>query len=99
MKVCMRVVFFGSPDFAVPCLEAVAEKHDVLLVVAQPDRPAGRGQKLQAPAVKMWALDHDFEVAQPQRLRGEEGEGFIHRLRDLKPDVFVVAAYGKILPQ
>lgn len=95
----MRLVFFGSPDFAVPSLAAVVRRHDVALVVAQPDRPAGRGQKLQAPAVKEWASAHGLDVVQPQRLKGEDGEAFLARVRALSPDAFVVAAYGKILPQ
>jgi len=95
----MKIVFFGSPDFAVPSLAAVAAHWDVLLVVAQPDRPAGRGQKVHAPAVKLWAEAHGLKVAQPQRLKGDEGLAFVEELRALQPDVFVVAAYGKILPQ
>lgn len=95
----MKIVFFGSPDFAVPSLAAVAERWQVPLVVAQPDKPAGRGQTLQAPAVKVWAQQHGLAVAQPTRLKGDEGEAFMAQLRTLEPDVFVVAAYGKILPQ
>jgi methionyl-tRNA formyltransferase len=95
----MKIVFFGSPDFAVPSLAAVAAHWDVALVVAQPDRPAGRGQKVHAPAVKTWAEAHGMAVAQPQRLKGDEGLSFIEELRAIQPDVFVVAAYGKILPQ
>lgn len=95
----MKIVFFGSPDFAVPTLAAVAARWTVPLVVAQPDKPAGRGQTLQAPPVKVWAQEHGLPVAQPARLKGEEGDAFIAKLRALQPDVFVVAAYGKILPQ
>ena len=95
----MKIVFFGSPAFAVPSLAAVAANWQVPLVVAQPDRPAGRGQKLQAPAVKVWAEAQGLPVAQPQRLKGEEGEAFLLQLRALQADVFVVAAYGRILPQ
>lgn len=95
----MRIVFFGSPAFAVPSAEAAARDHEVVLAVAQPDRPAGRGQKVQAPAVKVWAEANGVPVAQPQRLRGPEGDAFLERVQVLAPDVFIVAAYGKILPQ
>ena len=95
----MKIVFFGSPAFAVPSLAAVAANWQVPLVVAQPDRPAGRGQKLQPPAVKVWAEGQGLAVAQPQRLKGEEGEAFLLQLHALQPDLFVVAAYGRILPQ
>jgi methionyl-tRNA formyltransferase len=95
----LRVVFFGSPDFAVPTLEAVAAVHDVALVVAQPDRPAGRGRALQAPAVKARAQELGLPVAQPERLKSDDGQALLERLRVMAPDVFVVVAYGKILPQ
>jgi methionyl-tRNA formyltransferase len=91
----MRVVFFGSPAFALPSLEAVAASHDVLAVVSQPDRPAGRGNKVHPPPVKELALRLGLRCEQPTKLR--DGV-FAAQLSELKPDVFVVVAYGRILP-
>jgi methionyl-tRNA formyltransferase len=91
----MRVIFFGSPEFAVPALEAVAAHHQVLLVISQPDRPAGRGRQLQAPAVKLSAGRLGLPVEQPARVKDP---ALVERLASLQPDVFVVAAYGRILP-
>jgi len=91
----MRVVFFGSPAFALPSLQAVAREHQVLAVVSQPDRPAGRGKKLQPPPVKELALQLGLPVEQPTKLR----DGVLAKaLSALQPDVFVVVAYGRILP-
>jgi methionyl-tRNA formyltransferase len=91
----LRVVFFGSPEFAVPCLEAVAAEHDVLLVLSQPDRPAGRGKALTPPAVKVTAQRLGLPVEQPTALKDP---ALAARLAGLDPDVFVVVAYGRILP-
>jgi methionyl-tRNA formyltransferase len=91
----MRVVFFGSPEFAVPTLRAVAGAHDVVLVVSQPDRPAGRGQALTPPPVKQVALELGLATAQPTKLRDP---ALASELAALAPDVFVVIAYGRILP-
>jgi methionyl-tRNA formyltransferase len=91
----MRVVFFGSPVFALPSLAAVADQHQVLTVISQPDRPAGRGKKLQPPPVKELALRLGLPVEQPTKLR----DGVVTKmLAALRPDVFVVVAYGRILP-
>jgi methionyl-tRNA formyltransferase len=91
----MRVVFFGSPAFALPSLEAVAREHQVVVVVSQPDRPAGRGKKLLAPPVKELALRLGLRVEQPLKVR----DGVLAKaLSALQPDVFVVVAYGRILP-
>lgn len=96
----MRIVFFGTPDFAVPSLDRLVESpHKVLAVVCQPDKPAGRGRKLKAPPVKERAIAHGLPVHQPDRLRGEPGESFARELEALEPDVAVVIAYGKILPR
>jgi len=92
----MRVVFLGTPSFAVPTLEAVAREHEVVLVIAQPDKPAGRGMKLQAPAVAVRASELGMPVLQPQRIRNEEVLAEIARVA---PDVGIVIAYGKILPK
>jgi methionyl-tRNA formyltransferase len=91
----MRVAFFGSPAFAVPSLRVLATMHDVRLVVTQPDRPAGRGQALLAPAVKQEALALGLPTFQPTTLKDGAAEV---RLRGLGADAFVVVAYGRILP-
>lgn len=90
-----RIVFMGTPDFAVPSLEACAALGDVVLAVTQPDKPKGRGQELQAPPVKRWAVAHGIPVKQPEKLKATR---FHEELVPLAPDVVVVAAYGKILP-
>jgi methionyl-tRNA formyltransferase len=92
----VRTVFFGSPDFAVPCLEALHDISDVLTVVSQPDRPAGRGLTLRPPAVKKRALELGLKVWQPTKIRTVE---FAEELRALEADVAVVVAYGRILPR
>ena len=94
----MRVLFWGTPDFATPALRAlVGEGLDVVGVVTQPDRPQGRHRSaLVPPAVKRVAIEDDIAVFQPERPRGEE---FLATLRDLAPDVSVVVAYGHILPR
>ena len=92
-----HLVFMGSPQFAVPTLEALARDHTILAVFTQPDKPAGRGQQLTAVPVKQWASAHGVPIHQPKSLRKEPQA--IDVLRDLKPEVIVVAAYGLILPQ
>ena len=93
----VRVVFMGSPDFAVPSLEAlVAAGHEVALVVTQPDKPAGRGAQLTKPAVKLAAEAHGREVFQPKSARPPE---VAERLRATGAELGVVVAYGKILPR
>jgi methionyl-tRNA formyltransferase len=89
-----RVLFMGTPPFAVPSLVALAEDYDVVAVVTQPDRPARRGRRLTAPAVKRAALSLGLPVFQPASLREQEA---IAQLRELKPRLIVVAAYGQIL--
>jgi methionyl-tRNA formyltransferase len=91
----VRIVFFGTPEFAVPALDAVAREHEVVLVVAQPDKPAGRGMRLQAPAVALRARELGLPLAQPPKIRNAE---FLDSIRVLQPDCGVVIAYGKILP-
>ncbi|MDX2166914.1 MAG: methionyl-tRNA formyltransferase [Deltaproteobacteria bacterium] len=91
-----RIVFFGTPAFAVPSLQALLDGPDAVVgVVCQPDRPAGRGQRLQAPPVKQLAERHGLPVAQPVKLKSGE---FPAQLRAWAPDLAVVAAYGRILP-
>ena len=91
-----RAVFFGSPAFAVPFLEAVAQVADVVAVVTQPDRAAGRGRALTEPAVKVAARRLGVPVIQPERVRSPDVEA---TLRALDADLFIVVAYGRILPQ
>ncbi|WP_373047049.1 methionyl-tRNA formyltransferase [Vulgatibacter sp.] len=91
-----RSVFFGTPDFAVPIVEATAAVTDLVAVVTQPDKPKGRGRELSPPPVKVWAEAHGLPVFQPTKLR----DGVLaEALRAFAPDVAVVAAYGRILPK
>ncbi len=93
----MRIVFMGTPDIAATCLKKLLEDNfDVVGVYTQPDRPKGRGMKLVASAVKEVALAAGLPVFQPENFREEES---VQTLRDLKPDVVAVVAYGRILPQ
>lgn len=93
----MRVVFMGTPDFAVPCLEKLIEYGcDVAGVFTQPDKPVGRKRVITPPAVKTCALNHGIEVYQPEKMR--DGTAF-EIINELKPDLIVVVAYGKILPK
>lgn len=92
----MKSVFFGSPDFAVPCLEALHGISDIAAVISQPDRPAGRGLTVRPPAVKQRALELGLDVWQPTKVRTSD---FAERLRQLEADVGVVVAYGRILPR
>lgn len=91
----MRTVFFGTPEIALPALRALVRISDVVGVVCQPDRPAGRGMRLSAPAVKTLALELGLTVFQPAKVRTGELQSWI---TDRQPDVAVVLAYGRILP-
>ena len=93
----MRIVFMGTPDFAVPSLQALIDAgHDVCAVYTLPDKPQGRKQILTAPPVKTLALEHDIPVFQPNTLKNEDEQA---RLRELAPEVIIVVAYGKLLPK
>lgn len=94
----MRIVFMGTPDFAVGSLQALAEcgKYEIVGIVTQPDRPKGRGNKVIMTPVKEYALSQGYEVYQPQRVKTPE---FVEVLRGLQPDLIVVAAFGQILSQ
>ncbi|MBR1442802.1 MAG: methionyl-tRNA formyltransferase [Firmicutes bacterium] len=92
----MKVVFMGTPDFAVPVLEALCENHEVTAVVTQPDKPKGRGKKMLFPPVKEKALEKGIKVYQPEKIRDAE---FVEMLKSMESDIFVVAAYGQILSQ
>ena len=92
----MRVLFYGTPAFALPTLDALLANHEVVAVVTQPDRPAHRGQRLTAPPVKERALAAGLPIVQPDRLRDP---GWPERLAALGADVAVVVAFGQILPK
>ena len=93
----MNIIFMGTPDFSVPALRALVEGgHKVTAVVTQPDKPKGRGKAVQMTPVKEAALELDIPVYQPAKVREE---GFLQQLKDLNPEVIVVAAFGQILPQ
>ena len=92
----LRIIFAGTPEFAVPALEALLQnEHELVAVYTQPDRPAGRGRKLQASPVKRLALRHEVPILQPNDFRDESD---IERLRGFGADLMVVAAYGLLLP-
>ena len=90
------VVFMGTPDFSVPILEALIQHYSVIGVVTQPDRPAGRGGKIRISPIKEIAIKHSIPVFQPEKLRKKSS---IEALQQWKPDIYVVAAFGQILPQ
>jgi methionyl-tRNA formyltransferase len=93
----LRIVYFGTPEFAVPSLQRLLDStHPVVALVSQPDRPRGRGHRLAPTPTKELALARGVEVLQPERLRDE---GFLSEIRALAPDLGVVAAYGKLLPE
>ena len=97
----MKIVFMGTPDFAVPCLRTLAESsHEVAAVFTQPDKPKGRGYKLIPTPVKAAAEEYGIPVYQPLSLRkGEDAEESMRILRGIAPDLIVVTAYGQILPK
>ena len=93
----MRIVFMGTPDFAVPCLNALVDaKHEVCAVFSQPDKPVGRKQILTPPPVKQTATQYGIPVYQPAKIKGSDSAQII---KDINPDIIVVVAYGKILPK
>ena len=93
----MRIVFMGTPEFSVPVLEALIRAgHQILAVVTQPDKPKGRGKAMVMPPVKEKALEHRLPVHQPPKVRDPE---FVEVLKELKPDIMVVVAFGQILPR
>ena len=93
----MRIIYMGTPEFAVPCLEALIDsEHEVVGVFTQPDKPSGRGQKMNRTPVKEKALAHNIPVFQPDTLRNTD---VMNEIENLKPDLIVVVAYGQILPK
>lgn len=92
----MKMVFMGTPEFAVPCLEKlISSHHEVVSVVTQPDRPHGRGRKLAMPAVKEAALRHGIPVLQPERVREPYFQNYLQKIA---PEIIIVVAFGQILP-
>lgn len=92
----MKILFMGTPEFAAVNLKAIVEKHDVVAVISQPDRPKGRGKKLQPTPVKEIALEYNIPVYQPEKIKDKE---FVNFLKTIDADVYVVVAYGQILSQ
>lgn len=94
----MKIIFFGTPDFAEESLKALYEAgHDIALVVTNPDRPKGRGMKMVASPVKEYATQKGLKIAQPEKVRSNTE--FIEQIKTINPDVICVVAYGKILPK
>ena len=92
----MKIIFAGTPEFAVPALDAlIRANHEIVMVLTQPDRPAGRGMKLKASPVKLLAIQHNLRVFQPETLKNPDVQA---SLADLNADVMIVAAYGLIIP-
>ncbi len=93
----MRILFMGTSEFAVPVLrELISQNFELIGVVTQPDRPSGRGRRLNPPPVKIVATEHNLPIYQPERVRKPN---FVRTLKHLAPDVVVVAAFGQLLPQ
>ncbi len=93
----MNIIFFGTPEAALPSLEKLLySEHKIQLIVTQPDRPAGRGQKLTPPPVKTFALKHGLSLIQPEKIRHDKAA--LELIHNLSPDIIVVVAYGQILP-
>ena len=93
----MKILFMGTPDFALFSLKALYESgEEIAAVITQPDRPVGRGYVMTPPPVKRWALENNIPVYQPKTLRDEE---FASLLADIDPELIVVVAFGKILPK
>ncbi len=93
----MKILFMGTPEFAVPCLDIlIKDGHSICGVVTQPDKPKGRGHKMMPPPVKVCAQENNIPVFQPETLKGE---AFLQELKQLNPELVVVVAYGKILPE
>ncbi|CEN26425.1 methionyl-tRNA formyltransferase [Paraclostridium sordellii] len=93
----MKIVFMGTPEFAVPCLQKIIDEgHEVLAVVTQPDKPKGRGKKLAMPPVKELALKYNIDVYQPVKAREDS---FVEKLKEINPELIVVVAFGQILPK
>ena len=94
----LKILFMGTPDFAKESLESIFDAgHNIIGVVTNPDKPKGRGLKMMASPVKEFALEKNLKIYQPVKVKNNEE--FINEIKDLKPDVICVVAYGKILPK
>ena len=91
-----NIIFMGTPDFAVPCLDKLHQNYNVTAVITQPDRPKGRGQHLAKSPVKIYAEEHNLPVYQPEKIKTAE---FTAKLRQMQPDLIIVVAFGQILSQ
>ncbi len=91
----MKIIFMGTPEFALPSLQAIMTKHDILAVVTAPDKPAGRGHRLHSSPIKLFAVKHRIPVLQPKNLKSPK---FIENLNKLKADIFIVVAF-RMLPE
>ena len=92
----MDIIYFGSDAFGIPSLEELKKKHQILCVITAPDRPAKRGMKLSSTPVKIWALENNIPVYQPEDI---SDRNFIETLKGLSPEIIVLISYGKILPE
>ena len=92
----MKIIFMGTPEFAVPSLENINRNHEILSVYTKIDKPNARGKKINYSPVKEYALANDLKIYQPESFKGRE---IIEEIREQKPDLIVVVAYGKILPK
>lgn len=91
----LKVIFFGTPDFVIPILEQLQADFDLVTIVTAPDKPVGRKQMLTPTTVKTWALSHNIPVFTPEKL----DQDFDHQIQTINPELFIVASYGKIIPQ
>lgn len=91
----MKIVFMGTPDFAVPSLKKMIEKFNVSAIVTQPDKPSGRGKKVSISPIKEVGLSNKIPIFQPEKIRTDSV--IINKLKELKPDFIIVVAYGQIL--
>lgn len=93
----MKIVFMGTPDFSVPVLRALKEAgHEICAVVTQPDKPKGRGKRMQFSPVKECAIAYGLTIYQPRKVKEDS---FIEQIKAIKPDAIIVVAFGQILPQ
>lgn len=92
----MKIIYFGSDAFGIPSLELLKKNHDILCVITAPDRPSGRGMKLSATPIKIWALKNNVPVYQPEDI---SDSNFMETLEKLSPELIVLISYGKILPE
>ncbi|CAN2039222.1 10-formyltetrahydrofolate:L-methionyl-tRNA(fMet) N-formyltransferase [Candidatus Magnetomoraceae bacterium gMMP-15] len=93
----LKIVYMGTPEFSIPSLKSLHKSnHDIIMVVTQPDRPKGRGKKIQAPPVKKIALEMGYQVVQPKSVNSSE---FIEKLREVGPDLIALVAYGQMQSQ